>query len=107
MSYDLIMDFKEHLYQSLPKNEVDLLIDSFNSEDKHAVLLNLEKISDEEFLKEFPNVIPHPVVKHAYIYDKDEYPLGKHIYHELGYYYLQEPSAMVVSSLIDFEEDDL
>ena len=101
------MDFKEHLYQSLPKEEVDLLINSFDSEDKHAVLLNLEKICDEEFLKEFPNVIPHPVVEHAYLYNKDEYPLGKHIYHELGYCYLQEPSAMVVSSIIDFKEDDL
>lgn len=101
------MDFKEHLYQSLPKEEVDLLINSFDSEDKHAVLLNLEKICDEEFLKEFPNVIPHPVVKHAYLYNKDEHPLGKHIYHELGYYYLQEPSAMVVSSLIEFKENDL
>ena len=107
MFYDLIMDFKEHLYQSLPKEEVDLLINSFDSEDKHAVLLNLEKICDEEFLKEFPNVTPHPVVKHAYLYNKDEHPLGKHIYHELGYYYLQEPSAMVVSSLIDFKENDL
>lgn len=101
------MDFKEHLYQSLPKEEVDLLINSFDSEDKHAVLLNLEKICDEEFLKEFPNVTPHPVVKHAYLYNKDEHPLGKHIYHELGYYYLQEPSAMVVSSLIKFKENDL
>lgn len=101
------MDFKEHLYQSLPKEEVDLLINSFDSEDKHAVLLNLEKICDEEFLKEFPNVTPHPVVKHAYLYNKDEHPLGKHIYHELGYYYLQEPSAMVVSSLIEFKENDL
>ena len=101
------MDFKEHLYQSLPKEEVDLLINSFEGEDKHAVLLNLEKISDEEFLKEFPNVTPHPVVKHAYLYSKDDYQLGKHIYHELGYYYLQEPSAMVVSFLIDFNDDDL
>lgn len=101
------MDFKEHLYQSLPKEEVDLLINSFDSEDKHAVLLNLEKICDEEFLKEFPNVTPHPVVKHAYLYNKDEHPLGKHIYHELGYYYLQEPSAMIVSSIIDFNEEDL
>lgn len=101
------MDFKEHLYRSLPKEEADLLIKSFEDEDKHAVLLNTEKISDDEFLREFPNVIPHPVVEHAYLYNKDEYPLGKHIYHELGYYYLQEPSAMVVSSLIDFKEDDL
>ena len=101
------MDFKEHLYHSLPKEEVDQLIDSFSSEDYHAVLLNLNKISDEEFLKEFPLVKPHPIVKHAYLYDKNVYPLGKHLYHELGYYYLQEPSAMVVSSLIDFKETDL
>lgn len=101
------MDFKEHLYQSLSKEEVDLLINSFDSEDKHAVLLNLEKICDEEFLKEFPLVKPHPIVKHAFIYDKEIYELGKHIYHELGYYYLQEPSAMVVSSLINFKENDL
>ena len=101
------MNFKEHLYQSLPKEEVDLLIASFENENQHAVLLKLEKMSDEEFLKEFPNATPHPVVAHAYIYDKNEYPLGKHIYHELGYYYLQEPSAMVVSSLIDFKESDL
>ena len=101
------MDFKSHLYQSLPKEEVDLLINSFDSPSYHAVLLNTEKISDEEFTSEFPLVKPHPVVKHAYLYDKGIYPLGKHIYHELGYYYLQEPSAMVVSSLIDFEDDDL
>ena len=107
LSYNQFMDFKEHLYHSLPKEEVDQLIDSFSSEDYHAVLLNLNKISDEEFLKEFPLVKPHPIVKHAYLYDKNDYPLGKHIYHELGYYYLQEPSAMVVSSLIDFEETDL
>ena len=101
------MDFKEHLYLSLPKDEVDQLIDSFSNEDYHAVLLNLSKISDDEFLKEFPLVKPHPIVKHAYLYDKNVYPLGKHIYHELGYYYLQEPSAMVVSSLINFKETDL
>ena len=71
LSYNHFMDFKEHLYQSLPKEEVDLLINSFEGEDKHAVLLNLEKISDEEFLEEFPNVTPHPVVKHAYLYSKD------------------------------------
>ena len=107
LSYNQFMDFKEHLYHSLPKEEVDQLIDSFSSEDYHAVLLNLNKISDEEFLKEFPLVKPHPIVKHAYLYDKNVYPLGKHLYHELGYYYLQEPSAMVVSSLIDFKETDL
>ena len=101
------MTFKDHLIQSIGEKEAELLISSLGQKSEHAVLLNTNKISEEEFLKEFPLVKPHPIVKHAFIYDKDVYELGKHIYHELGYYYLQEPSAMVVSSLIDFKEDDL
>ncbi len=100
------MDFKTHLISSIGEEEANKLLNSLTSKSQNAVLLNTNKISDEEFLKEFPEVKPHPYVKHAYIYDKEFYPLGKHIYHELGYYYLQEPSAMVVSSLIDFKEDD-
>ncbi len=100
------MDFVEHLKNSLPSEEVDRLINSFSEEDSHAVLLNTNKISNEEFVKEFPHVKKHPLIKNAYLYDKNEYQLGKHLYHELGFYYLQEPSAMLVSSLIDFKEDD-
>ena len=105
--YNRFMDFLSHLKNSLPEDVALKLVDSFLLDDYHAVLLNTSKISDEQFLKEFPNVKKHPYVDHAYIYDKNEYPLGKHIYHELGYYYLQEPSAMVVSSLIDFNNDDI
>lgn len=105
--YNNVMTFKEHLIKSIGEKEAKLLLASLDKKSEHAVLLNTSKISDEEFLKEFPLVKPHPIVKHAFIYDKDVYELGKHIYHELGYYYLQEPSAMVVSSLIDFNEDDL
>ena len=101
------MNFKEHLINSIGESEADLLLNSLNKKSEHAVLLNTNKISDEEFLKEFPLVKPHPIVKNAFIYDKEIYELGKHIYHELGYYYLQEPSAMVVSSLIEFKENDL
>lgn len=100
------MEFLEHLKNSLPEEEANKLFEALDKEDEHAVLLNTSKISDEEFLKEFPHVKKHPYVEHAYIYDKNEYALGKHIYHELGYYYLQEPSAMIVSSLIDFKETD-
>ena len=101
------MDFYNHLKSSLPIEEADKLIEFLDKEPAHAVLLNINKISDEEFLSEFPHVSKHPYVEHAYLYDKNEYPLGKHLYHELGYYYLQEPSAMIVSSLIDFKETDL
>lgn len=105
--YNNCMTFKDHLIESIGLEEAELLLASLDKKSEHAVLLNTSKISDEEFLKEFPLAKPHPVVKHAFVYDKDVYELGKHIYHELGYYYLQEPSAMVVSSLIDFKEDDL
>ena len=100
------MDFKTHLLSFLPKDEVDSLLASFSYEDKHAVLLNTKKMTDEEFLDLYPNVKPHPYVKHGFIYDKNEYQLGKSLYHELGCFYLQEPSAMVVSSLINFDKDD-
>ena len=106
MLYNIVMNFKEHLINSIGESEADLLLNSLNKKSEHAVLLNTNKISDEEFLKEFPLVKPHPIVKNAFIYDKEIYELGKHIYHELGYYYLQEPSAMVVSSLIEFKENN-
>ena len=101
------MDFLEHLKSSLPEKEAYQLYESFDYDDSHAVLLNTDKISDEKFISLFPNVKPHPYVPHAYIYDKNEYPLGKSVYHELGYFYLQEPSAMIVSSLINFKNNDL
>ena len=104
--YNNCMDFKTHLLSFLSEKEVNDLLNSLSSKDKHAVLLNSKKMSDEEFLSLYPNVIPHPCVKHGFIYDKNEYQLGKSLYHELGCFYLQEPSAMIVSSLIDFEEDD-
>ena len=100
------MTFREHLLKFLSEKEIEALLASLDNEDQHAVLLNTKFMSDEEFLALYPHVTPHPYVKHAYIYDKNEYPLGKSIYHELGYFYLQEPSAMIVSSLIPFEEDD-
>ena len=94
------MTFKENLAKFLSKEEIESLFNSFNLEDKHAVILNTDKMNDEEFLELFPHVSPHPITKHAYLFDKNEYQLGKVLYHELGCFYIQEPSAMSVASLI-------
>ncbi|MCB9498089.1 MAG: hypothetical protein H6688_01365 [Erysipelotrichaceae bacterium] len=101
------MDFKSHLLKYLKKDEIDRLMNSLTENDRHAALLNPRKMNDETFIQLFPHVIPHPLVPHAYLYDKSEYELGKTVEHELGAFYLQEPSAMVVSSLLDFHTDDL
>lgn len=101
------MDFKENILKFLSSDEYQKLIESFADKSMHAVLLNTDFINDEDFITLFPNVTKHPVVEHAFIYNKDEYDLGKTIWHELGYFYLQEPSAMVVASLINVKENDL
>ena len=101
------MEFVEHLKSYLSNEEIDKLMDSLKDESLHAVLLNPKKMSDEEFLKLFPDVIKHPIVAHAYIYKKEIYNLGKSIYHTLGCFYLQEPSAMVPAYLLNTEENDL
>lgn len=95
------MDFVEHLKTYLSEKEISLLMDSLNEPSKHGALLNTRKMSDEKFLSLFPHVVPHPIVPHAYLYDKNEYDLGKSIYHTLGCFYLQEPSAMLPSYLLD------
>ena len=100
------MEFNKHLEKYLNEEEINDLVASFSNESKHAALLNTKKMSDQKFLSLYPNVTPHPIVPHAYIYDKNEYQLGKSIYHELGCFYLQEPSAMVVSHLLGVDKDD-
>lgn len=100
------MEFKEHLYQHFPREYVDELLQSLEKESVHAALLNPKKMSDETFLSLFPHVKKHPFIPHAFYYDKNEYPLGKSIFHDAGAFYLQDPSAMLVASLLPTEEND-
>ena len=44
------MDFQEHLKSYLSDREIEELSNSLLEENKHAVLLNLRKMSDETFL---------------------------------------------------------
>ncbi|MBR0294572.1 MAG: NOL1/NOP2/sun family putative RNA methylase [Bacilli bacterium] len=94
------MTFTEHLKTYLNDEEIDSLMKSLNDESKHAVLLNPSKMNDEEFLSIYPHAVKHPIVNHAYIYDKNEYDLGKSVWHTLGCFYLQEPSAMIPAYLL-------
>ena len=101
------MNFADHLKTYLDEKEIEKLLDSLKEENKHAVLLNPAKMSDETFLSLYPDVVKHPVVPHAYIYNKGICNLGKSIYHTLGCFYLQEPSAMVPAYFLDVKENDL
>lgn len=101
------MDFKNHLLKYLSEEEITRLLGSLKQEPKYGVLLNTRKMSDETFLSLFPHVIKHPIVPHAYLYDKNEYQLGKSVYHALGCFYLQEPSAMLPAYYLNANENDV
>ena len=100
------MEFYEHLKSYLLESEIEKLSSSLLENSKSAVLLNTRKMSDAKFLALFPNVQKHPIVQHAYIFDKKEYDLGKSIYHELGCFYIQEPSAMLPAYLLKANEGE-
>ena len=95
------MDFLSHLSKYLNQNEIAQLDASLKGKSEHALLLNTTKMNEEMLLALFPHVKKHPIVKNAYLYDKDEYDLGKSVYHALGCFYLQEPSAMLPAYLLD------
>ena len=101
------MDFVNHLQKYLNDEEIEKLINSLKGEDKHALLLNADKLSEDKLLEIYPHLEKHSIVKNGYLYDKNEYQLGKSVLHELGAFYLQEPSAMLVSYLLSPKENSL
>ena len=101
------MIFEKSLEKYLSKEEIAKLIASFSETEKKAIYLNTNKLSNENLRNLFPNLKPHPVVSNGYLYDKNEYELGKKIYHELGAYYIQEPSAMLVAHFLDAKPGEI
>ncbi len=99
------MDFKEHLKDYLSAKEIDELCNSIGKKEHKGLILNTNKMSCVDFEKMFPNVKKHPLVPNAYLYDQDEYAFGKMIYHSLGCYYIQDPSATLVSYFLDVKEN--
>ena len=95
------MDFEKSLSKYLNQDETNQLVASFSDKEKKAIYLNENKLSKVKLLQLFPNLKPHPVVPSGFLYDKNEYELGKSIYQELGAYYIQEPSAMLVAHFLD------
>lgn len=101
------MNFVTHLKKFLDQKTIDKLVDSLKENSVHGLLLNTNKMKREDFEKKFKDCVQRfDLIENAYLYNKKEIQLGKTIEHELGAFYLQEPSAMLVSSLIDFKETD-
>ena len=101
------MEFNEHLLKYLSESEIKDLCASFSDTSLRAILLNTNKINKEKMLEIYPFLKEHPIVENAFIYNPNENPLGKSIEHFLGLFYIQEPSAMVPSYLLNANENDI
>ena len=98
------MKYREFLETIYPKEFVQDLLDSLNTSPLGGVRLNMLKYSG---FNPLGGLKKHPFVKNGFIYDKETEQLGKNPYHDLGLYYIQEPSAMMVGELLDVKPKDL
>lgn len=101
------MEFEKHLEKYLSKDDISLLLKALLDKPYHALIINPYKIDKETLLKEYPLLIPHPIIENAFLYDKETYDLGKSLWHELGAFYLQEPSAMLPAYFLDIDKGDI
>lgn len=81
-------------------SEYENFLKSYGEERRYGLRRNPLKIAEEEFSR----VIPFPLQKiswarEGYYYDADARP-GRHVLHEAGAYYIQEPSAMAVAEAL-------
>jgi NOL1/NOP2/sun family putative RNA methylase len=81
-------------------DEFEPFLHSYNSPRAHGLRVNTLKVSVREFLSFAPfHLTPVPWTQEGFYYEEDDHP-GKHVYHAAGLYYIQEPSAMAVASVL-------
>ncbi len=86
--------------QRLLGSEYEAFAASYERERQYGLRRNPLKGSEEEFIR----VMPFPLEKvfwarEGYYYDAASRP-GRHVLHEAGAYYIQEPSAMAVAEVL-------
>ncbi len=102
------MEFLKSLTNYLSIDEINKLDESLKHKSRKALLLNIDKMDKNTFLSYFPKLKIHPYLENGFIIDEDDNTdYGHHIFLELGVYYLQEPSAMIVSSLLNKSDKPL
>lgn len=91
--------------KDLLKDEYDDFIKSLEKPPIKAIYLNNKKENVLNYL-DHHYIFKHPIVDNGYYFDYNNYPLGKSPFFLSGLYYIQEPSAMLVSHILNVKEDD-
>ena len=98
----LPQDFKEDIKLIL-NNEYDDFISTYNEESFKGLRINTLKLKNKDILPFSLTSIPW--CGEGFYYTSKDTP-GKHVYHEMGLYYIQEPSAMMVAKNLEINEGD-
>lgn len=85
----------------LLQEEYDDFLASYGQGRYYGMRCNLLKASCQEFVQKMPfRLEPVSWAGEGYYYQPEEQP-GRHVLHEAGAYYIQEPSAMAVVEILD------
>lgn len=99
---DLPSAFADRMKTMLGEEEFGCFLSSYASDNRKALRANLLKLSREELKAMVPgewDLIPVPWEESGACYaTAEDVRPGKHPYHEMGLYYMQEPSAMAVAA---------
>ena len=87
--------------------EYGAFIASYEDTRLYGLRCNLLKSDLEAFCEKMPFLLSKIDFAEAGFYYNDEERPGKHVYHEAGAYYIQEPSAMSAVTELDLSEGDI
>lgn len=97
---EIPQDFQERMRRLLGTEYNDFL-ESYGQERHYGLRRNPLKASETEFAERIPFALePVSWAREGYYYQAADQP-GRHILHEAGAYYIQEPSAMAVVEILD------
>ncbi|NLM27186.1 MAG: NOL1/NOP2/sun family putative RNA methylase [Clostridiaceae bacterium] len=99
-------DFKKKFRELMESWEYDEFISSLSGERAAGIRINRLKVNQSEWSSMSPfKIEPVPWADGGYYLDEEERP-GIHPYYHAGLYYIQEPSAMFPSGLLEASPDD-
>lgn len=82
-------------------SEYEAFLESYGRVRTYGMRYNLLKAGRERFIKEVPFALSVvPWAEEGFYYEPSEQP-GRHVLHEAGAFYIQEPSAMAVVPVLD------
>ncbi|MBQ1681493.1 MULTISPECIES: RsmB/NOP family class I SAM-dependent RNA methyltransferase [Agathobacter] len=95
-------EFIEHVRPLLDEGEMDAFLQSYDRPEYHGLRFRNEAVR-EKLVSNFADEIgledPVPWAPLSYYYNNEKRP-GLHPFHEMGLYYIQEPSAMGPAALL-------